>query len=50
MVDLIPVSLRTLPKMFSRPALIDVPFFITGTLKIAYDLVVLSPVRSGPAA
>jgi MFS family permease len=26
--------------LFSRPALIDVPFFIAGTLKIAYDLVV----------
>jgi len=25
--------------LFSRPALIDVPFFIAGTLKIAYDLV-----------
>lgn len=24
--------------LFSRPALIDVPFFIAGTLKIAYDL------------
>jgi len=25
--------------LFSRPSLIDVPFFIAGTLKIAYDLV-----------
>ena len=25
--------------LFSRPALIDLPFFIAGTLKIAYDLV-----------
>jgi MFS family permease len=25
--------------LFSRPALIDIPFFIAGTLKIAYDLV-----------
>jgi predicted MFS family arabinose efflux permease len=25
--------------LFSRPALIDMPFFIAGTLKIAYDLV-----------
>ena len=25
--------------LFSRPALIDVPFFIAGTLKIAYDIV-----------
>jgi len=25
--------------LFSRPALIDVPFFVAGTLKIAYDLV-----------
>jgi MFS family permease len=24
--------------LFSRPALIDIPFFIAGTLKIAYDL------------
>jgi len=24
--------------MFARPALIDLPFFIAGTLKIAYDL------------
>jgi hypothetical protein len=25
--------------LFSRPALIDIPFFIAGTLKIAYDAV-----------
>ena len=25
--------------LFSRPALVDIPFFIAGTLKIAYDLV-----------
>jgi MFS family permease len=25
--------------LFSRPELIDIPFFIAGTLKIAYDLV-----------
>jgi MFS family permease len=25
--------------MFARPALINLPFFIAGTLKIAYDLV-----------
>ncbi len=25
--------------LFSRPALIDIPFFIAGTLKIAYDLI-----------
>ena len=25
--------------LFSRPLLIDVPFFVAGTLKIAYDLV-----------
>ena len=25
--------------LFSRPALIDIPFFIAGTLKIAYHLV-----------
>jgi hypothetical protein len=24
--------------LFARPALIDLPFFIAGTLKIAYDL------------
>jgi hypothetical protein len=24
--------------MFARPALIDLPFFIAGTLKIVYDL------------
>jgi hypothetical protein len=24
--------------LFARPALIDVPFFIAGTLKIVYDL------------
>jgi hypothetical protein len=24
--------------MFARPALIDAPFFIAGTLKIVYDL------------
>jgi MFS family permease len=36
--------------LFSRPALIDVPFFIAGTLKIAYHLVVYHQFRSGPAA
>jgi MFS family permease len=25
--------------LFSRPALIDIPFFVAGTLKVAYDLV-----------
>jgi len=25
--------------LFSRPLLIDVPFYVAGTLKIAYDLV-----------
>jgi MFS family permease len=32
--------------LFSRPALIDVPFFIAGTLKIAYDLVVFNQFAS----
>jgi MFS family permease len=32
--------------LFSRPALIDVPFFIAGTLKIAYDLVVYNQFAS----
>lgn len=32
--------------LFSRPALIDVPFFIAGTLKIAYDLVLYRQFRA----
>jgi MFS family permease len=32
--------------LFSRPALIDIPFFIAGTLKIAYDLVLYREFRA----
>jgi hypothetical protein len=32
--------------LFSRPSLINVPFFIAGTLKIAYDLLVYRAFRS----
>ena len=32
--------------LFSRPALIDMPFFIAGTLKIAYDLVLYREFRA----
>jgi MFS family permease len=32
--------------LFSRPSLIDVPFYIAGTLKIAYDLLLFRAFRS----
>jgi len=32
--------------LFSRPALIDIPFFIAGTLKIAYDLALYREFRA----
>ena len=32
--------------LFSRHALIDIPFFIAGTLKIAYDLVLYLQFRA----
>src|SRR5204863_3121939 len=32
--------------LFSRPSLINVPFFIAGSLKIAYDLLIFRAFRS----
>jgi hypothetical protein len=43
--------------MFARPALINAPFFVAGTLKIAYDLLLYKsfratkpPEEAGPTA